>query len=336
MKGFGFLAGLLGVWGLTLLAGCATESASRSARAAPPATYAVIAFDNQGVLSPDEFKKVEVGVIQYLFDEGYVRAQDKYVSDLLNAEVVFRVRIAWQGAKGGFIVTAVKPTFSPRPYAQSETGGGTATPDVPWYAPGGWYDNPWSYGDYYGPDFWPYAGFAGLSAFAPIYGGRHGGHHEPDRDHGRAGDHDRRGRPDRDRWDHGDRPPDYYASSGGPVWNPGGPNAGSESGNRDGGEAHERGNRPYGRSHPGDRHHISWAGHPASFGSGVSRSYGPVRTSAPARWYARPSRSYSTQARSYSPPPRSFAAPARSYSQPASAPADRGPAPAANSRKQEK
>lgn len=340
MKNFRLSAGLLGVLGLALLGGCATPS-SRTARAAPPATYAVIAVDSHGVLSAAEFKKVEVGVIQYLLDEGYVRAEDKYVTDVLNAEIVFRVRIAWQGTKGGFTVTQVEPTFSPRPYAESGGGVSTATGYVPWYAPGGWYDNPWWYGDYYGYNFWPYAGIAGLSAFAPAYFGGGFGRRAPDRDLGRRGDRDPRGRPDLDRRGHV-RQPDYYAHSGSHGWNAGHPHPGGAIRNGD----HRDGS--HSRLGGAVHEHHWWSARPASVRTGGShdgaywrernrafaahrtdRSFQPVRASTPGRGYAR---SYSPPARSYSRPARSYAAPARSYSRPA----EHGSGHDANSRRQEK
>ncbi len=331
MKNFGWLAGLLGGSGLALLAGCATESMSRTARAAPPATYAVVAVDHQGVLSATEFKKVEVGIIQYLLDDGFVRAEDKYVTDVMDAEIVFRVRIAWQGTKGGYTVTAVEPTFSPRPVAQSGAGGGPATAYAPRYAAGGWYDNPWWYDGYYGPDFWPYAGFAGLSAFGPFYLDGRIGRHDGDR-----GGHVRSRGLDRDGRDHPDQPSDHHPGSGRSVWSPEYPHPQPRTGNWNHRWADEH--RSGRDLRPGVGPHVihRWTGHAASVRPGGYRSDHPAYLGSGAT-PKRSWRSYSPAARTYSPPTHaSAAAPARSYSRSSPAPAERSRDHDANARRPER
>ena len=325
-----------------LLGGCATMPATGRVRAARPATYAVIAVDSTGVLSQADFRRIEVGVIQYLLDEGYVQSGEKYVTDVLHADIVFRVRIAWQGKDGGFRVTEVVPSFSGAPPPASYASGGSAT-YAPAYGDSGWNYDPWWYDDYYGDSWFPYGAFAGILPFAPIYGWNrphhgmpdHGEHRGPDRDHFHP----------RDRDGHG-RAPDGYARGWNPRWHDASPPGGGPlRPDHDSGHwrpATSGWSRPGPRPAPGDRSrwhyqtpnpdHVTVMPRPDQV-----RPFRPVGAGRPDHWAARnpavmdrrperfeipaaaraPAPVFSAPARSFSPPPPPPPPP------PASAPAAR-------------
>lgn len=333
MKNFRLSAGLLGVLGLALLSGCATLPRTRRvSRPAPPVTYALMVTDAKGMLSPADFHKVEVGVIQYLLDEGYVRAGEKYVTDVMHADIVFRVRIAWQGTQGGFKVVEVVPSYSAPPPPPGGYAGGGSAHYAPGYAGAGWYggpwwnNDPWWYDDYYG--FGPYDAFGGFYPFVPIYAWNL---HRHDR-----GDHD--GHRDRDPRHH-DRSPDGDGHPG-PAWwhHRGGPDSGPPAARWDG---HDRDHNrhagaPAVSRHP--PHSRDWARVPTRRRPLPVSGYRQERDHGrPPPWLrrnpeaSRPAavRAYSPPRRSYSPPPRTYTPPVRAHVAPAARPAPPPPPPAA-------
>ncbi len=317
-----------------LLGGCATMPARRQARMPQPVTYAVIAIDQQGVLSQADFRKIEVGVIQYLLDEGYVRPGEKYVTDVMHADIVFRVRIAWQGKNGGFAVTEVVPSFSGAPASQTYGGGGSAA-YAPAYASSPWYYDPWWYDDYYGSSWWPYGVFAGVLPFAPIYGGGHPHHARPDHDR----DGPRRGDRDHDRDGHA--PPGDYAGGWHPRWHGDAPRGvGPLRPDHDSDRwrpTDSNWNRPGPRPPPGERHRWHFQpGNPdhvaATPRPNQARQFRPADVGRSNRWAERgpgvmdrrPER-FSMPAAVRAPAP-TFSAPARSFSPPPPPPASAPPA----------
>jgi hypothetical protein len=91
--------------------GCASAPA-HAARTWQPQTYAIVVADDQGVLSQAVFKRVEIAIVQYLIGGGFVRSDERYVGDLMRADVVFRVKIAWQdSAAGSFSVAEIAPSY---------------------------------------------------------------------------------------------------------------------------------------------------------------------------------------------------------------------------------
>ncbi len=207
MKNSRVVVGLLAGLALALLTvGCTTYSAQSTMRRARH-TYAIVVADNRGQLSPAEFKKVEIGVVQFLIDEGFVGANDRYTGDLMKADVVFRVKVAWQGKAGGFAVTDVLPSYTAGPEPAEIAG--TAPP---YYD--NWYNDPWygwdSFGGYYGG----YDALWGLYPFLPIYGADYFGSRRVARGPARRGDNDR---------DHDGRPAGGYAQEGPHRWYPRGP-----------------------------------------------------------------------------------------------------------------
>jgi hypothetical protein len=154
-------------------AGC-TSMPRRSARVAEPRTYAIVVADAHGVLSQADLQRVEIGIVQYLLDEGYVRRDQVYIHDMMHADIVFRVQISWQDATAGsFVVAEVVPSYGngPVPYE-------AVAEDGPAYLAG--YDEPWLNGDafdgyYYGP----WSPFLGVAPFLPIYGWDHPRHPFP-------------------------------------------------------------------------------------------------------------------------------------------------------------
>jgi hypothetical protein len=171
--------------------GC-TAVTSHAARTWQPQTYAIVVADDQGVLSQAVFKRVEIAIVQYLIGGGFVRSDERYVGDLMRADVVFRVKIAWQdSAAGSFSVAEIAPSYG--------NGAPAAVAVVepaydPWYYDQ-WYYDPWFYGDYYsGYYYGPWSPFLGVAAFLPIYGIDHPRRSLPPVAHRPSTDEKRRGR----------------------------------------------------------------------------------------------------------------------------------------------
>jgi len=205
MKRLPLLAPALLTLALALgLTGC-TSVPSQSAQAPGPRSYAIVVADAHGLLSPADLQRIEVGIVQYLFDQGFVRPDQTYIRDVMHADIIFRVQIAWQdAAAGSFSVAEVVPSYA---------GGAPATEvaaEGPYYGPD--YYEPWLYGDYYGYDggyfYGPWSPFLGVAPFLPIFGTGHIhrpspplAHHPVDRDHDRNGVRD---------GDHHEHPPGGY------------------------------------------------------------------------------------------------------------------------------
>ena len=153
------------------LAGC-VSGPDPYAQVRATRTFAIVAADDQGVLAPEELANIRIGIVQYLSSQGYLQSDQVYTDDLVHADLVFRVKIAWLNEGAGYAVTEVVPSY----------GGTTATeyPEEPAqaYAPVPY--EPWDYDDdeygYYGYDSGPYAPWL-LAPFLPIFGGDH--HHRP-------------------------------------------------------------------------------------------------------------------------------------------------------------
>lgn len=164
MKHSHFAIGILFAFTFAFAAqGCA--SVPRTVRVGQPQTFAIIAVDQQGILSQTDLARVRIGIVQYLFSQGYVQNDQVYVDDVVHADVVFRVTIAWQDGGNGFAVAEIVPSYS----------GGTALPGYGYDAATSdtyvttVYD-PWFYDDYYyGYAYGPYAPFLGFGALFPIY-----------------------------------------------------------------------------------------------------------------------------------------------------------------------
>lgn len=200
--------GILLVCGLAFLTAGCVSGPTRAAQVVDFHTYGIIAADDRGILSPAELDRIQIGVVQYLVSERYVHSGQVFVPDIRQADIVFRVTIAWQGTGDSFAVVDVAPAF-----------GGVATagasPGAPVYSEVP-YEPEWD--DYYDyPDFGyayePYVPLIGIAPFFPFLGhpyhGRsyHPGDRDRDRDHRvpwRRDDH-RQGSVRRQ----GDRPPPF-------------------------------------------------------------------------------------------------------------------------------
>jgi hypothetical protein len=305
-----FAAGILfALFAAFDFSGCASASA-RTARTWHPATYAIVVADDQGVLPQATFKKIEIAIVQYLIDGGFVRSDQRYVGDLMRADVVFRVRIAWQNAAAtSFTVAEVAPSYAngaPAPAAVAEV-----EPDY-----GAWYDDPWFYGDYYGGYFYgPWGPFLTVAPFLPIYAIDHHRHPFPPVAH-RPPANDKRH--EHQPFPNGDR-----AASPPPPTNRWRDNNGKQT------------------SPTADR----TGAHPGPANNSAARQRAPDSTSPSSTWHGRtsgsdaprysspPQRNYSSPQRDYSPPQRDYSShSAPSHSAPSySAPAPSSPPPAASS-----
>jgi hypothetical protein len=158
------IAGILFALTCALLSSACTSAQTGSTRIRELHTYAIVAVDDQGVLSQAELAKIQIGIVQYLTDEGYVRSGQVFTDDVVHAEMVFRVRIAWMDAGKSFAVTEVAPTYGGgapvTEYAEGDSVPYLSSYYDPWY-----YDN--SYYDY-GYFFGPYAPWI-FAPFAPIH-----------------------------------------------------------------------------------------------------------------------------------------------------------------------
>ena len=69
--------------------GCASASSS-PAPARQLRTYAIVAVDDQGILSQTELNKIEDSLVQFLLDQGYVRNNQTLLDDPARADAVFQ------------------------------------------------------------------------------------------------------------------------------------------------------------------------------------------------------------------------------------------------------
>jgi hypothetical protein len=173
MKNLRLIAGILFALAFALLTSACTSAQAGSTRIRELHTYAIVAVDDQGVLSQADLAKIRIGIVQYLTDEGYVRSGQMFTDDVVHADMVFRVQIAWMDAGKSFAVTEVAPTYGGGGAPVTEYAAVAMEPYEAWtYDP--WiYDNS-SYGYYYGP----YAPWI-LAPFAPIYVWDHHRHPSP-------------------------------------------------------------------------------------------------------------------------------------------------------------
>lgn len=328
MKATRVITGVSLVLALALLTACTTIP-PRTVRTVPARTYAVVVTDGQGTLSQADFQKVQIGVIQYLTDEGLVQPGDHFTSDLLHADVVFRVRIAWQGTAGGFAVTEVAPSY----------GGGQGAPAYatePGVAESPWWNDPWYDGDYYGSYDGYFDPFWGFYPFAGIYAWDHYRSPRAIKRPPEVHDHDgHRPTPPRGYTRYSPRPSDRDGWAG--RWpadrahRPENDNDNRHGDRRDWRDRHpDRGHTPVPGAIPrnsstpaaGSR----WQpGHQGSGDHLTPRSSPPRQYSAPPRQYSAPPAAMRSSSPSYSAPVHS--APAPSYS----APVQSSPAPAASS-----
>jgi hypothetical protein len=168
------IAGILFALAFALLTSACTSVQTGFTRIKELHTYAIVAVDEKGVLSQSELAKIQIGIVQYLTDEGYVRSDQVFTDDVVHADAVFRVRIAWMDAGQSFAITEVVPSYSSGT-APTEYAAEASESYIPWsYSPDPWlYDNSYyDYGYFYGP----YAPWI-FAPFAPIYVWDH--HHRP-------------------------------------------------------------------------------------------------------------------------------------------------------------
>jgi hypothetical protein len=158
------IAGILFALAFALLTSACTSAQAGTTRIRELHTYAIVAVDDQGVLSQAELAKIQIGIVQYLTDEGYVRSGQVFTDDVVHADMVFRVHVAWMDAGKSFAVTEVAPTYGGgapvTEYAEEDS-----MPYLPSYYDSWYYDN--SYDDY-GYFYGPYAPWI-FAPFAPIY-----------------------------------------------------------------------------------------------------------------------------------------------------------------------
>jgi hypothetical protein len=324
-------------------AGC-TSMPRQTARMPEPRTYAIVVADAHGLLAPADLQRVEIGVVQYLLDEGYVRHDQTYIHDVVHADVVFRVQIAWQNAAAGsFTVAEVVPSYSVgTPAGQYAAGAGPDYYGPDYYGPD--YYDPWLYGDAYGYydtyAYGPWGPFLGAAPFLPIFGSGHHHRSGPPLAHRPPGD-DKKGthhaRPPGEyarwspRW--GDRRPPFAGDPAArrtpPVWGQDHPPRSSANPpphrDRDRDDAATAPNRSWWQNRPVNGNRISPADasaprpRPADSGS---RSY-PARSRENNSGYRPPPRPEYSSGRGYSPEP------SRNYSPPP-APHYSAPAPAAS------
>jgi hypothetical protein len=164
MKNPRLIAGILFALVFALLTSACTSAQAGSTRIKELHTYAIVAVDEKGVLSQTELARIQIGIVQYLTDEGYVRSDQVFTDDVVHADVVFRVRIAWMDAGKSFAITDVVPSYSSGT-APTEYAAEAAEPYVPWSYDPWLYDNSdYGYGYFYGP----YAPWI-FAPFVPIY-----------------------------------------------------------------------------------------------------------------------------------------------------------------------
>ena len=175
MKNLRPIAGILFALAFALLTSACTSAQAGSTRIRELHTYAIVAVDDQGVLSQADLAKIRIGIVQYLTDEGYVRSGQMFTDDVVHADMVFRVQIAWMDAGKSFAVTEVAPTYGGGGAPVTEYAAEDSGPYLPSYYDPWYYDNSYyGYGYFYGP----YAPWI-LAPFAPIYVWDHHRHLSP-------------------------------------------------------------------------------------------------------------------------------------------------------------
>ncbi len=174
MKNPPLLACVLGILLTVLLAsGCATASPG-AAPARELRTYAIVAADDQGILSQTELNSIADTLVQFLLDQGYVRSDQVFIDDPGRAATVFRMQIAWNQGRTSFAVVSVAPgSGGAVVYAAAVPAEATPAPppDEDWD-----YD-PWRYDDNFGYAYGPYCPFFDIFPFISFYGFDH--HHRP-------------------------------------------------------------------------------------------------------------------------------------------------------------
>lgn len=167
MKNPRLIAGILLALAFALLTSACTSAHAGYTRIKELHTYAIVAVDEKGVLSQTDLAKIQIGIVQYLTDEGYVHSDQVFTDDVVHADVVYRVGIAWMDAGKSFAMTGVAPSYGSGP-APVEYAAEAAEPEesyVPWsYDPWLYNNSDYGYGYFYGP----YAPWI-FAPFAPIY-----------------------------------------------------------------------------------------------------------------------------------------------------------------------
>jgi hypothetical protein len=134
-------------------------------------TYAIVAVDDQGILSRTELNKVEDTLVQFLIDQGYVRNNQTLVDDPSQADAVFRINLSWNAARSSFAIVNVTPSSGAA--AASAIPPPVYVDGVPWPADDWAYD-PWiDYGDDFGYAYGPCSPFLAVFPFFPYYGFEH-------------------------------------------------------------------------------------------------------------------------------------------------------------------
>ena len=166
---------------LAVLASGCTSASSSPTPVRQLRTYAVVAVDDQGILSQTELNKIVDSLVQYLIDQGYVRSNQTLLDDPVRADAVFRIKIAWNEGQSSFGIVEVEPSYgggdgsaSPPPaYA-------TTTPlPPPVYAAGApwpyddWSYDPWLNDDDFGYAYGPYCPFLTVFPLIPYFGFEH-------------------------------------------------------------------------------------------------------------------------------------------------------------------
>jgi hypothetical protein len=171
MKTSRLVASVLFALGFTIFgSGCATASYS-AVPIRQLQTYAIIAVDDQGILSQTELDKILDTLVQFLLDQGYVHSDQVLIADPVTANTVFRIRIAWPATGSSLVIMGVAPSYSGGSvYADSPV---SYAPSSPWLYDEWSYD-PWRYGDYYGGySYGPYCPFLTIFPFISYYGFDH-------------------------------------------------------------------------------------------------------------------------------------------------------------------
>ncbi|MDD2763624.1 MAG: hypothetical protein PHE83_06580 [Opitutaceae bacterium] len=161
------IVGILLILGLVFLAASCISVPARAAQPDGRQTYAIIAVDDHGVLTQADQEKIRRSLVQYLTDQGYVQRDQVLTDDVVHADVVFRVMIAWQDAGTRFAITEVVPSYSaaglPSDYAAE-----SPPPAVPWS-----YDNDYYDDGYLGYAYSPFTPYWAFFPFIPYYEFRH-------------------------------------------------------------------------------------------------------------------------------------------------------------------
>src|SRR3990172_4333652 len=97
-----FMMGLL-----LLVSGC---ESTQSTGARHPRTFAIIAMDENGVLSSAELRTVQDPIIQYLIVHEMVRTGYTYIENPVDADVTFGVKLLRGTPDQGLIITKVVAT----------------------------------------------------------------------------------------------------------------------------------------------------------------------------------------------------------------------------------